>query len=371
MINWEHYREQFPVTKHHTYFMTAGAGSIPDTVLEAIINRYTALSLHGGDAYEENIKTVERCREKIAKLINADSEDIAFIPNVSFGMNALASSIEPNVPFLIPEEEFPSSIVPWRNTNFDVNAVSHLHDLDTNLIHELSSKKGNTSLITSFVQYSRGYRSDLELLSSILPSKDSLFIVNATQGIGVFPIDVKKAKIDALVCACHKWLFCGEGIAFMYVNRELIKKMKPGIVGWRSSPFAMQFNHEFQFYENARVFEIGWANMTIFAGFEKALDLVFEIGVEHIADRVHSLMHYLLDGLKRINVPLFSNHKDSNGSGIALLGPFINLDYVFDELYKKNILTTKRGNGIRIALHFYNNEEDIDLLLTALNNLKK
>ncbi len=356
MIDWNAYRELFPVTKNHRYFMTAGAGPIPTPVLQAIGERYKEVSEHGGGAYQKNIEIMENCRKLIAKLINADAEDIAFIPSVSFGMNALALSMPKGSKLLIPEEDFPASFLPWSNAGHSIEYISSVPDLQDNLLK--SSSQENTSLVTSFVQYSSGYKIDL---NGIKPE-----FLNGTQGVGVFPIDVKTANMNALVSACHKWLFCGEGLAFMYIKRDFFKTLEPAMVGWRSSPFAMQFNQDFRYYDSAKIFELGWANMTIFAGLEKALEMVLEIGVENIAERVNNLMTYLVDGLKKLNIPTMSNYDAMHRSGIVLLGPFADLDKTLQNLLDKDMYVTKRGNGIRLALHFYNNEEDIDAFLKVV-----
>jgi cysteine desulfurase/selenocysteine lyase len=367
MIDWNYYRSLFPVTENHIYFQTAGAGPIPTPVLNSIVGRYNELATEGGGAFQENIAIMERCRQGIAKLINADSDDIAFIPNVSFGMNALSNSLTIKSKLFIPAEDFPASIVPWINSQFPVEYIQSSTDLQNNIIKSLEGS--SKSLITSFVQYSTGYRSDLDKISQSIFSDDSMYVVNATQGIGVFPIDVKKSNIDALICACHKWMFCGEGIAFMYIKPTLFKKLKPAIVGWRSSPHAMQFNEEFKYYNSAKVFEIGWPNMTIFAGLATALDIIFEIGVENIATRVLELMNYLVTRLENLNIPIIGKSVEEHRSGIILLGPFDDLDNVLNKLHENNIYVTKRGNGIRIALHFYNNQDDIDALTSCLNTI--
>jgi len=94
MINWEFYRKLFPVASNRTYLMTAGAGAVPIPVLDALADRYKQISERGGDVFGENLSVVENCREKLATLINAKKENIAFIPNVSYGINAIVHSME-------------------------------------------------------------------------------------------------------------------------------------------------------------------------------------------------------------------------------------------------------------------------------------
>lgn len=360
MVNWEKYRDLFPVVKDQTYFMTAGGGAISTPALKAIQDRYQAVAEKGGRAFGDNIQIMEACREKIARLINADKEHIAFIPNVSFGMNALAQSLPRDGEVLIAKNDFGSSVLPWKNSGHSIKWASSSADL----LEQASAKdKAVTSIVASYVHYGNGYKLPLEGIKELNP--DAHFIVNGTQAIGAFPIDVKKQKIDALVCSCYKWMACGEGIAFMYIHPDLFKKLTPALIGWRSVQSAMSFDGECQFYQTARVFELGWDNMTVFSGCEVALDLIAEIDVANIAKRIVHLTDYLIKGIQQLKIPVFSNLEPQHRSGIVLLGPFQQLDHVMKTLENNNIWATQRDGGIRISLHYYNNEQDIDNLLNV------
>ncbi|STX51000.1 aminotransferase class V [Legionella busanensis] len=370
MINWDSYRDLFPVVKDKTYFMTAGGGAMPTPVYEAIKDRYWQVMHRGGDAFGENIGIMESCREKIANLINAEKENIAFIPNVSYGMNAIANSLISQNTVLIPENDFPSTIVPWENINAPIEFISTTPDLQDNILEILTNQSTeNCSLVTSSISYANGYQLNLDELAK--HKKQTHFIINHTQGIGVFPVDVKKQKIDALVCSAYKWMCCGEGISFMYISNELFKKMKPALVGWRSIQQAMSFNGQKQYYNDARVFELGWDNMTIFSGLKAALELLSEIGIENIAARVSSLSSYLINALEKQGIPVLTLNNKEHISGNVLIGPLKNPNAVFEALQKKNIWVNARGNGIRVSLHFYNTFEDIEKLVRVMPEIMK
>ncbi|HHF7365782.1 TPA: aminotransferase class V-fold PLP-dependent enzyme [Legionella bozemanae] len=364
MINWEKYRELFPVVNQQTYFMTAGGGALSKPALTAVTERYQSLALNGGRIFGDNIQLMETCREKIARLINAEKEHIAFIPSVSFGMNALAHSLPRNDSILLVKNDFSSSVLPWGNAGHSIKWADSAADLAEQL---QQNDKKISSIVASYVHYANGYKLNLEQIKEL--KKDAHFIVNGTQGIGAFPIDVKKQGIDALVCSCYKWMCCGEGIAFIYIHPDFFKKLTPALIGWRSIQSAMSFDGSCQFYQSARVFELGWDNMTIFSGFNAALDLIEEIGMANIAERISSLTDYLLERLRQLNVPIVSNTEKQHRSGIIQLGPFQELDRVMKLLESHNIWVTQRDGGIRISLHYYNNETDINNLVKALQDL--
>lgn len=367
MINWEKYREMFPVVTQQTYFMTAGGGALSKQALNAVTERYQSLALNGGRIFGDNIQLMETCREKIAKLINAEKEHIAFIPSVSFGMNALAHSLPRKDSVLLVKNDFSSSILPWENAGHSVKWTDSAANLAEQLVSAQQENEKISSIVASYVHYANGYKLNLERIKEL--KKDAHFIVNGTQGIGAFPIDVKKQGIDALVCSCYKWMGCGEGIAFIYIHPDLFKKLTPALIGWRSVQSAMNFDGSCQFYQSARVFELGWDNMTIFSGFNAAVDLIDEIGIANIAERIMFLTDYLVERLRQLNIPVLSNTEKQYRSGIIQLGPFQELEKIMKLLESHNVWVTQRDGGIRVSLHYYNNEADIDNLLNALQQL--
>ncbi|MBN9226854.1 MULTISPECIES: aminotransferase class V-fold PLP-dependent enzyme [Legionella] len=304
---------------------------------------------------------------KIAKLINAEKEHIAFIPSVSFGMNALAHSLPRKDSVLLVKNDFSSSILPWENAGHSVKWTDSAANFAEQLVSAQQENEKISSIVASYVHYANGYKLNLERIKEL--KKDAHFIVNGTQGIGAFPIDVKKQGIDALVCSCYKWMGCGEGIAFIYIHPDLFKKLTPALIGWRSVQSAMNFDGSCQFYQSARVFELGWDNMTIFSGFNAALDLIDEIGIANIAERIMFLTDYLVERLRQLNIPVLSNTEKQYRSGIIQLGPFQELEKIMKLLESHNVWVTQRDGGIRVSLHYYNNEADIDNLLNALQQL--
>lgn len=190
MINWEKYRELFPVVNQQTYFMTAGGGALSKPALTAVTERYQSLALNGGRIFGDNIQLMETCREKIARLINAEKEHIAFIPSVSFGMNALAHSLPRNDSILLVKNDFSSSVLPWGNAGHSIKWADSAADLAEQL---QQNDKKISSIVASYVHYANGYKLNLEQIKEL--KKDAHFIVNGTQGIGAFPIDVKNKEL--------------------------------------------------------------------------------------------------------------------------------------------------------------------------------
>lgn len=371
-MDWAYYRKLFPVCEKFTYLIAAAVCPFPLPVLEIVQAQQQKFLLQGGNMDDEFTATVENCRGLIGQLIHAAPDEIAFIPNTSFGMNALAHSLRSSrqQTIVTPSTEFPSSTLPWENIGYSLHFVDSDDGLEQQLFNAASTIP-NALVVTTLMQSITGYRIAPHALGAQLASRQIPFILNATQGAGVFPIDVEADAVDALLCTCRKWLFT-PGIAFMYIRKSFFQQLKPAMVGWLSTPHAMTMkNSAPMYFDNAKIFEIGTLDLFAIVALAEALKMILAIGVENISKRVLALMDYLITELQRKNVPVLSDLRPGARSAILLLGPFADADRIVAELKAHNILVTQRGGGVRIALHFFNNEDDIDRLIAHLSSIKE
>src|ERR1051325_5087870 len=164
----------------------------------------------------------EAVRERLAKSINAEPEEIAFTTNTSSGMNLIVDALEERGEVISSEREFPVTTLPWMHRRIPVhllpavNGEVRIEDVQGTMTH-------NTGVIAlSHVQFSNGFRVDPEAVGDI-KGKHAL-VINASQSAGAFEIDVRRMKIDALCATGHKWLLSGYGSGFVYLNRELLNE---------------------------------------------------------------------------------------------------------------------------------------------------
>src|SRR6266496_3243524 len=120
--------------------------------------------------------------------------------------------------------EFPVSTIPWMHRRIPVHFVKSVNgEVPIEEIRRaMTPKTGVLSL--SHVQFSNGFRSDLEELGGA--KGEHMLVVNASQSAGVFALDVKRMKIDALCATGHKWMLAGYGSGFLYLHRELLAQTK-------------------------------------------------------------------------------------------------------------------------------------------------
>jgi cysteine desulfurase / selenocysteine lyase len=371
--NWNEIRNQFPATKNATYFVSAAVGPFSTKVFEAYQKHIKLMYEHGDLYYMDSFQATDDSRALLAQMLGGSVDDYGFGPNTSHNMNILAMMLksEGTGNIVAPADEFPSSILPWYHHGFEVRQVPSDNGRVSNERILDQVDENTKAVVHSAVQFSTGYRQDVNSLGRSLHEKKTPFIVNATQSLSVFPLSVEEAKVSAVTASCHKWVGAGYGASILYVCPEWRQKYEWPLAGWLSveDPSSMA-NEPPKLMKKAAAIETGVMPYTTIIGLRAALELALELGVENIAKRVLALSNLLEEQLKDLPVK-FLTARDSQGaldscnSGILVL-QIDDPQALEDFLKTKNIFVNARRTGVRIAIHYFNNEEDIQKLVAAL-----
>ena len=210
----------------------------------------------------------------------------------------------------------------------------------------------------SHVQFSNGFRIDPEAVGTI-KGKHAL-VINASQSAGAFEIDVKRMKIDALCATGHKWLLSGYGSGFVYLSRELLEQSLPRSIGWLSveHPFEMR-NDEFRpRHDTAARVELGCPHFAGIFSLGASVDLMNEIGAANLQARVLELNGLLTSRLAENGWQVLSPLQNETARSAETLVKVEKPDEVVRHLFRRGVVVTEKPQGIRVATHFFNNEDD-------------
>src|ERR1043165_2089027 len=312
-LDWASVRAEFPATETYAYLNSAGAGPLSRRVAGAAGQLYREASESGDRLWEVWLARREQARADVARLINAEPDEIAFTTNTSSGMNLIVDALEDAGDVVSCELEFPTSTIPWMYRGVGVRLVKAVEgELRTEDLLAAAGE-GEGVICLSHVQYSNGFRAPLEEIGASKGRRT--FVVNASQSAGAFRIDVKRMRIDALCSAGPKWVLAGVGAGFVYLSRELLERTRPRAVSWMSTtdPFAMRNDsYELRRDASARA-EIGCPHFAgIFALGEAARQLL-DIGPERIERRVLALNRHLTESLAAAGWSVLSPLRDEAG----------------------------------------------------------
>lgn len=367
-------RQLFPITQKYNYLNHAAVGPISLPVYERMQEYNVELLNHSLVHYRDWTDAIQRVRELAAELVNGEADEMAFAPNTSAGLGMIANGIRwrEGENIVTADCEFPSNFLPWQRVGREYGVELRVaHECDGRIETEeiLGLIDGRTRVVSlSFVEFGSGFRNDLRTIGRYCRERGILFVVDAIQGLGSLKLDVKDFCVDAFSADAHKFLLGPDGIALLYIRREVLERIEPTLVGWMSVEKPFKFTHDIKpLVPGARRFEPGVLNTAGVVGLGAAIELFLRIGPERIEQYLIELGDYLCERLQERGYRIFSSRRPGEKSSFVCCR---HEKYAAEDLYelleKERIITTPRLGRLRISPHFYNLREEIDALVNAL-----
>jgi cysteine desulfurase / selenocysteine lyase len=369
-MDWQTVRDLFPATQTYTYLNSAAAPPLSVYAAREGKRYYEEMLQHGDVVYDTWLEQIEGVREKLARLLHTHAKQVAFTYSSSHGVNLVAQILAKRGDVLAPADEFPSATLPWLQQQYDVHFVAtrergviEVRDIEDAL------SPGTRILVTSYVQFATGFRQDLVSLGKLCRERDLVFVVDATQGMGVFPINVEACGIDFLVFSGYKWALAGYGVAGLYISPRFLNTRQFPVAGWFSArdPEAV-INDRLDLKDTAAELEVGCPHFAGIFALGGALDLFADIGAERVEQRVHELTDYLHTRVASAGLKIASPTNRDQRAGITIIETN-DAQKAVPALAEHKIIVSARGKGIRVSLHIFNNFEDIDRLLQGLGGI--
>ena len=356
------YRHRFPITESQIYVNSCSQGALSDVVREAYEEYLEGWDRHGAE-WMHWVERAESVRAAMARLLSVEADEIAIQTSVSSAVSALVSSLdfrEGRNRIVISEYEFPT-----------IGQIAHAQELrGAEVVHVQPDPEAyeavvdeRTALVCStLVSYRTGARYDVEAIHEVARESGALMLVDAYQGVGALPLDASAAG-DVVVGGAVKYLLASAGLAYMYSRCDVTDRLRPMQTGWFADEniFDMQIG-SYRPHPSARRFDSGTPPVpNLYAGLA-GIELIEEAGVERIAAHVIGLAERLIAGCEELRAQVVSlpprsplvciRSKDAQ-TLVAALG-------------KEGIVASDRDSNLRISLHLYNTEEDVDAVLGAL-----
>jgi selenocysteine lyase/cysteine desulfurase len=356
-------RDDFPGLAGKTYLNAAATSLTPRPVREAVSAFYRELEEGGDHHWEAWMQRRESVRKKVARFIGAQPGEIAFVPNTSTGINLIADLLEGDGAVLSDELEFPAVTLPWIHRGVVVRFVPAVEGVLRLESFTEGEAPRTATIAISHVQFSNGCRQDLDAFGRIKGSRR--LVVCGSQSVGAFPVDVKRSGIDALATAGHKWLGAGYGAGFCYASQALLDARPPRAIGWMSGddPYAFDNRRIHLLPTNART-EVGCPPFAAIFALGAAVDYLFGIGIDRIAERVLAVNMYLTSRLGRESFEVLSPGGEHRSGETLVRLPDPGRANAF--LAQRGVHVTRKPEGVRISTHFYNDERDVDACVDAL-----
>jgi len=366
MPDWGALRAEFPLLDRYVYFNACSLGPLPQS-------GRAALARYGQDWDEQGtpvwfstwLPLLERFRGRVAELLRAPAGSTAIAPSVSVALTTLATGL-PLPPgrrkVLIGELDFPTIGHQWLSRpQFEVEFVPSRDGMTIPPEAFAERIDAQTALVaTTHLFYTTGYLQDVRAIADAAHAAGALFVLDGYQTCGCVPLDVKAMDCDAFVGGCLKWLSGGPGNAFLYVRPELIPRVRPQGTGWFATrdPFSFTLQ-DLVFADDARRLETGtWAMACHYAGLA-GLELILEVGVANIQERLRDLTDRILERCDEAGVQTFTPRARSQRCGIVTL-ECDRPEEVEASLHAAGVIVDSRPGRIRLSPHWCVTEEELE-----------
>src|SRR5256884_2379684 len=374
----------FPIARNCVYLNHAADGPLPSPVVRTLYTYIDDSSNFGNVNFARWTEHARGAHRRMANMIRVRPDQVAMTGSTGDGLMMIAGGLrwQPDDMIVSAECEFPSNVYPWlnlREQGVQVNLVK-MRENRVAVEDVLSSITERTRLVSlSLVEFSTGYRNDIATIARYCHDRGIICGIDAAQALGALDIDVRMLGVDYLAAVSHKWLLSPHTTGILYAADDLQAQLHTARKGWFSvqEPYDF-FNYEQPLKAGMARFEHSTPNGLPILGLDAALG-IFECidgGMPAVEERIVGLTSYASTGLERLGYPVVSPQGDDERSGIVCfkLHPErqdISSQQLVDELASRNIHLAARGDVVRISPHFYNTLEEIDVLLNALDDIRK
>lgn len=365
-------RSRFPALAHKHYLNSGSYGLLSLDVKRAF-EEYLACRDERGSDWGEWAMRDDAVRTRMATLLRAKPNEIAITASASAGINSLATALDfsgPRNKVVVSDFEFPTGAQIWHAQERRGARIEHVPEAANGYIplehFERAIDEQTRIVAIAQVCYRNGARLDVGEIVRIAHAKGALVLLDCFQAVGALDIDVKALDVDFAVGGMLKYLLGTAGIGFLYVREQLIESLIPTSTGW----FAQARPQDMDIYHNvpapdARRFQAGTPPVPNCYAAAAGLDIILELGIEAIGRRVREITGTCMDRLIEAGCTLATPRED------ARRGPSVCIRSVDDnalvaKLAERNIVTSCRDGNVRATFHAYNDESDIDALVSAV-----
>ncbi|WP_189366970.1 aminotransferase class V-fold PLP-dependent enzyme [Tateyamaria omphalii] len=318
---------------------------------------------------------IDDLREEISKLINAKPEQIAFLPNASVCAYQILEAMTDLHPLEIvySHDEFPSIANVWTAEQAR-GARSYSMD-DEGLQVSLGRRSVDpdqthaTLVSVPAVSYLTGRRPNLSKIATTAREAGAVLAIDAYQALGSVPIDVNALNCDFLFAGTMKYALGLPGLAFLYV-KEPMRWSAPALTGWfgRQNPFDFE-STKLDYALDARRFQTGTIAVPSVFSAKAGLMLLSEVTQKDRAAHIANIVDYtaqklLVQGEQLVGYQSAGSH----GAHVAFLDA--EAETLGQRLAEQGIITSPRGNAVRVSCHQYTTTSDIDALCTFLRGYR-
>jgi len=365
-------RQQFPVTANLHYLNHASVAPLPRPAADAM-RWYADDAMNWGSMhYPEWMGACEGIRAELSRMINCTEREVALVKNTSEGIATIQMGLtwKPGDIVVAFREEFPANYYCWKLLEEREGCIVRWLSLYDPIEKIEEACVGARLLAISWVNYLSGFRVDLQAIGDVCRRHNVFYFVDAIQGLGAFPLDVKACGIHALAADGHKWLLGPEGWGVLYVDHAVQDQIFPVEFGWTTvKNWADYSSRDMTLRSDAGRYEPGTLNVSGSFGLRASMKLLNDFGIDHVGNRVLALADRLETGLRGLGCQIMIDRNESTRSGIlSFRKDGVDSNLLHAKLKTHNVVSAPRQGWVRFSPHFYLELDEMDTVVELVRD---
>jgi len=370
-------RHLFDIPEDVAYLNCAYMPPMPRPVREAGRHAIEGASAPWRTTPRNFFEPGDRLRDAVALLIGGDADGVAFVPSVSYGIGVAARNLTvgPGRTVVVLDEEFPSDVYPFRvklaegGGEFVVVPRSGDASWTQGIIDAVDER--TAVVVAPHCHWTDGSAVDLVAVGEAARAVGAALVIDVSQSLGAFPLDVATIRPDFVVSVGYKWQMGPYAFGYLWAAERY--RHGSGIehtwIGRKGSDdFNRLVDYTDELREGSRRFDVGeWSNFTLLPMAAAAIDLVSGWGPDRVSAALAVLTTRVEEGARRIGLaPVAAAHRLPHMVGGRF--PMGEPPGLRERLAAERVFVSLRANAVRVAPHLYNDAGDVDRLLNVLED---
>ena len=372
---WELAHDAYPV--NHQLIWLNNCGTTPaGTHIVQVVSRFMKGYSEKGVltdvvSYHDVRKSIKGI---LSRLLNCDPDELCLIHNTAEGMNFISHGLglAPGDEIILLENEYPSNVYPWIHwKKKGVNLFTTPMEMSPEAFLERFSGMitDRTRVVSiSVVHWCTGMPLPIHQVGALCRERGIDLVVDGAQGVGIQPIDVKKAGISYMAFSAWKWLLGPLGLSVLYVSKERLEELDPIFIGTESVVRDQEYlPYKSDLKPTADRFTFSTANFNDWVYFQAALKFLDDIGFEKARQRLFELSEYLSQGLRQVGFQVLADRFPRHPTGITVCEkPGVPSHVIVQQLKENRVVAVERLGRIRFSPHIYILPHQLDEVVQIL-----
>jgi kynureninase len=379
VIDFESYRDEFPVVGPKSYLISASLGPISRRARRYIDEYLDAWGAKGAPDnvwFEDIFPRMHQLKDTFGALVGADHDELAITVNVSLALAAVMSCVDftKHHKIILSELDFPTDghvSLANRARGAEVVFLKAPDGISVPLEAYRDAIDEDTALVfVNRVLYRSSALLDAKEICRMAREAGAWSLVDDFHGAGIIPVDVHDLGCDFYTTGVLKWLCGGPGLTFLYARKDLLPKLEPLTTGWFATkePFSFDLQH-LEYHPTARRLEHGTPAAPVAFLAQGGLDIISEVGPANTREHQQDLIDYVVARADEASLRVRTPRDRHARGGVVNIGVGDDAEKVCHALLERDVCADYRGDGIRVSPHFFNNQDDIDRLFAALREV--